>query len=78
MRSTSQTAHYVDPNPTHCDDEYLPTTWQDHAERCGIPEPEIWPLWRRFKNVSRWPFERKRWLAYVDKVIGNRGRSKSE
>lgn len=59
------------PNPDLNTSEILPTAWQTFAEQ-HIPEPEIWPLWRRFKNVSGWPFSRKAWTAYVDAVAKNR------
>lgn len=75
----SKSTAYTVANPTDCDDEVLPTDWQTFAEEKGIPEPDIWPLWRRFKNISSWPFRRKAWVAYIEKVVANKteGRTRS-
>ncbi len=72
MRGDARTAHYTNPSPTHCDDEYLPTDWQTYAETKGIAEPDIWPLWTKFKAITKWPFERRRWFAFIDAVVRNR------
>jgi hypothetical protein len=58
-------------DPTHNTSEILPTAWAEYAEQ-RVPEPEIWPLWRRFKNVTSWPFSKKAWCAYVEAVMRNR------
>jgi hypothetical protein len=47
-------------------EEELPAAWQEYLQNLGCPEPEVWPCWRRFKNLTRYPFERKRWLKWCD------------
>ena len=72
MKSAPRTAHYTNPDPTHCDDEYLPSVWHTLAEQKGFPDEETYKHWKRFKDITRWPFERRRWFAYIEKVVSNK------
>ena len=53
--------------PDISDSEILPASWQDIAEKKGIPEDQIFRSWRRFKEVSAHPFQLRRWRAWVDR-----------
>jgi hypothetical protein len=46
--------------PTHCAGEILPSGWHDIGLERGLPDELIYVSWRRFKAVSRYPFELKR------------------
>jgi hypothetical protein len=72
MKSALKSDGHIIRDPDLNSSETLPAGWQDYGEQKGLAEPEIWPLWKRFKTVTRWPFERSRWFAYIDKVISNR------
>jgi hypothetical protein len=54
-------------NPDLCDDEILPSGWCDYAEHCGITDDQIYASWRKFKQVSRFPFEHRRWQRWIDR-----------
>jgi hypothetical protein len=62
--------------PTLCDDEILPSGWHDYAEQKGIPDEQIYRSWKRFKDVTAWPFQYRRWQKWIDgeRVIRNAGR----
>jgi len=67
MKTAITTDGHTVRDPTHCDDEILPSSWQEFAEALGIPEEQIFRSWRRFKDLSRFPWERRRWLAWIAK-----------
>jgi uncharacterized protein YdaU (DUF1376 family) len=53
--------------PSFCDNEVLPTAWQDYAELKRIPDEQIFKSWRKFKEVSAFPYDANRWKAWVDR-----------
>lgn len=54
-------------NPQTCDTEILPAAWQTYAEEKGIPEDRIFISWRRFKEVTSFPFQWRRWKGWIDR-----------
>ena len=53
--------------PDLCSDEILPAGWCDFAEAKGIPYDQIYVSWRKFKQVSRFPFQFRRWQRWIDR-----------
>jgi hypothetical protein len=53
----------TDPGETASD--VLPAQWQDLAERRSIPEDQIFRSWRRFKEVSSFPYQLSNWQAWL-------------
>ncbi len=52
--------------PQLCHDEVLPARWQDYAEAKNIPDEQIFRSWRRFKDVSDYPWRYTRWMRWID------------
>jgi hypothetical protein len=48
-------------------DELLPSRWQDYAEARNIPNEEIFKSWRRFKDLSAYPWRYDRWTKWIDR-----------
>lgn len=48
-------------------EEELPSPWQDYAELKNIPNEQIFTSWRKFKDVSIFPYSFARWQAWVDR-----------
>lgn len=53
--------------PLEVSDEILPSRWRDIAEHRSIPEEQIFRSWRRFKDVSAYPFKIENWKAWIAK-----------
>ena len=53
--------------PAQCQDEVLPARWQDYAEARNIPHDQIFRSWRRFKDVSAYPWRYARWTRWTDR-----------
>ncbi len=49
------------------DQEVLPSRWHDYAEAKGIPDEQIYVSWRRFKDVSEFPWRREKWQSWIDR-----------
>lgn len=49
-----------------CESEMLPSNWHTFAEQKGIPDEQIYKSWRKFKEVSSFPFELYRWKKWID------------
>jgi hypothetical protein len=47
-------------------DEVLPSRWQDYAEAKRIPDDQIFRSWRRFKALSVYPWQYRRWTRWID------------
>lgn len=63
--------------PALCRDEILPARWQDYAEGKKIPDEQIYRSWRRFKDVSAWPFQYRRWQKWIDRERVGGGSSRT-
>lgn len=50
-----------------CEEEMLPSPWQDYAEAKGIPNEQIFKSWRKFKEMTSFPYELLRWQAWCDR-----------
>jgi len=50
-----------------CEEEILPSAWYDEAQAKGIPDEQIYKSWRRFKEKTSHPFQRKKWVGWVAK-----------
>jgi len=63
--------------PAFWNDEVLPARWQDYAEAKNIPDEVIFKSWRRFKDVTAWPLQYRRWQKWIDgeRVYRNAGRT---
>jgi hypothetical protein len=59
--------------PGETSDEILPSRWHDIAEERGIPDEQIYRSWRRFKDVTAYPYRLENWVAWIGKerVGGN-------
>lgn len=53
--------------PDFTEDEILPASWQDYAAAKGVPEPQIFLSWRKFKELSSYPFQYRRWCGWVNR-----------
>jgi len=53
--------------PDTCDSEVLPSDWQTYAEQKGVPEERIFASWRKFKAMSSFPWQSRRWKGWVDR-----------
>ena len=51
--------------PAEIHDEILPARWQDLAEARKIPDDQIFRSWRRFKDVSAFPYRIENWQAWI-------------
>lgn len=46
-------------------DEILPSRWQDLAESRQIPDDQTFRSWRRFKEMSAFPYRVENWIAWI-------------
>lgn len=46
--------------------EILPGGWLDEAERLQIPNDRIYVTFRKFKDLTAYPYQRKRWFAWLE------------
>jgi hypothetical protein len=53
--------------PETCDSEVLPASWQELAEVKGIGEERIFLSWRKFKAMSSFPWQLRRWQGWIDR-----------
>lgn len=65
MKSVPQTVR----NPDLNTDEILPAGWQELREARGLTDDQIFASWRKFKAVSRFPWELKRWQAWIEREV---------
>jgi hypothetical protein len=56
-------------NPDLNTDEVLPAGWQELGEARGLADDQIFASWRKFKAVSRYPFELKRWRGWIAREV---------
>jgi hypothetical protein len=52
-------------SPPETTADTLPGGWSDLAEARGIPEDQTYRSWRRFKEVSAFPFLLEKWTAWI-------------
>jgi len=64
---------YTVKTPDLVDGEILPSGWHDIAEAKGVPDEQIYASWRRFKQVTKFPWELRRWRAWIEREIVKRG-----
>lgn len=48
-------------------EEVLPSSWHDYAETKNIPDEQIYRSWKKFKEVSVFPYDLQRWQAWIDR-----------
>lgn len=53
-----------------CSEEILPSRWQDVAEALDIPNEQIFKSWRKFKDMTSFPYQLSRWKAWIAKERG--------
>jgi len=67
---------YTVRNPDLVDDEILPASWQELGEARGLSDDQIFASWRKFKQVSQFPWRLERWRGWIgrEKLPANQRR----
>lgn len=71
--AASSDANYGD-NPDQTDDGMLPDGWDSAAQKMGLTNVDRrFESWRKFKDISAYPYQRRLWLAWVKKEFSYNG-----